>query len=354
MSQMNLKSIKLFLLILSLVFFTAACGSNPYISNDANHSNDEIIARNQNIGNTIGNLLNDGRMEQDGNDIYFSTYEYEDHYARLYRTDLNGKNKVMLLEYLTSAFEMVASYGIYAPDDEIGGINVLDNWIYYIGAEKNVYKVDTNGENNRKLTDIKAGRLFAYEGKLYIIGDPDSQNGKLYLMDFNGENLSLLHDGFVQELNFYSDYIYFEQDSYLYRMDFNGDNIQKIFEHYYGVNGFHIYNDEIYYVLGHKLYKTDMAGENLTKICELKIQAGTGGMKNFFEKNFFYIGEEYDFFRNIKKVFYQVDLDTGTVNSRRIEDNLGYFYVINNKIFFDGFGGIYSMNFDGSGLKDFR
>ena len=331
------------LLMIAMLHSLAACG------NKTNVTYDNSIPKNQYLGNSIGNLMNHGRIAQDGNYVYFSVVE-DDYYARLYRTDLDGKNKTMVLEYLTNNLDIgieIDDFDFYTPSDPIRGINVIKNYIFYIGAENKIYRADKDGENIQKLSDIEMGRLFAYKDMLYIIGDYDNNNCKLYAMDFNGENERVLYDDYVGGISFYNDYIYFSHYSSLFKMDLNFNNKDKIFEHPLSntsnIDAFHIYNDGIYYVSVFRLYKMDMAGKNATEIGD--IDRTQGGVLNFYENHLFFLNHSSEFLGHI-------DLDTAEYNETALRYNAS-FYVINNKVFYKGVGGLYSMNFDGSYHKKF-
>ena len=329
-------------------------------------SSDVVVEKNQRVGNTMSNLRNLGQMAQDGNNIYFSLFE-PDNYTRLFRIDLNGNNRTLIVEYLTiNRFEEEPPefpYGInfpegifnvHMPTDLIRGINVIGDWVYYIGANRRIYKVGVDGENNQRLTDIEATRLIVYDDMIYFT----CSYQRLHTMDTNGENMRLLYGNTVRRIIFYDEYIFINRYGLIFRIDLNGDNLRLVFmsDHIStstrSVYDFHIYNNKIFIELDNKIYSMTMYGGDITEVG--RVNRTSGEASNFYRNYFFYISREQGFLGIERRVFRQINLDTGNIIRRNINHNPVTLHVINNRIFFNTIGGLHSMNFDGSNLRRFR
>lgn len=349
-----------FLIILVVTIFIV------YFLNAMRGSDEVFLERNHRLGNTFGNLANLGQMAQDGNSIYFSSYE-PDYYARLFRSDLNGNNRVLIVEYLTTnRFEAEPPevppsmnlpegiFGVHMPFDLIRGINVIGDWVYYTGANRRIYKVGIDGINNQRLIDIEATRLIVYDDMIYFT----CSYHKLHAMDTNGENIRLLHDNTVRGIIFYNEHIFIRRYGEIFRMDLDGNNIHEIFisinmSTYRSVYDFHIYNNRIYIELNNKIYSMDMNGENIVEISNVNRVSGEASI--FYGNYFFYLKREQGFLGGERRVFHQVNLDTGNINRKNLNHTTATLYVMNNRIFFNSvIGGLHSMNFDGSNLRRFR
>jgi len=331
------------------------------------YSSDDIVVaeRTQNLGNTFGKLMTSGRVAQDGDIIYFSTVD-PDNYTRLFRSDLNRNDRALIMEYLTiNRFEAEPPefppgmnlpegiFDVHMPFDLIRGINVIEDWIYYIGANRRVYKVGVDGRNNQKISDIEATRLIVYNDMIYFT----CSYHKLHAMDTNGENIRLLHENTVRGIIFYNEHIFIRRDGLIFRIDLDGNNMHGIFisaqlSIHRSVYDFHIYNNKIYIELNNRIYIMDMYGGNITEVSNVNRVSGEASI--FYRNYFFYIRREQGLLGRERRVFHQVNLDTGNINRRNINHNTSTLYVINNRVFFNSLLGLYSMNFDGSNLRRFR
>jgi len=340
------KIAKISIVILVFALIVSSCGDNEYEENG-------FSSRNPYKGNYIGNLMSaSSGITYNGNYIFFSAFR-PGNYTRLYKSNINGRNIALLAEYQTANLFDSGTAGIHFPADSITGVNVINDWVYFIGAERMIYKVEILGGNNQRISDRSASKLFVYGENFYFIGRNEEQrNNNLYVMDLYGNNLELLHDGFISRFYFYDEHIYFSRYGSIYKMDFDGSNVLEIFNTLVPIHGLHINDGKIYFVMNFGLYKTDIDGSNKMRIGE--VGRILGNAMNFYENYFFYVSLESGFLGSERTIFHQINLETGSVRRRRINHRPLFIYVINDRIFFHGIRGLYSMNFNGSNLRRFN
>lgn len=212
-------------------------------------------------GNTSGNIMNSGiALECDAGVFYIG----EDFH--IYRKYNNIKEKFLEVKarylnyregylYFTdekfqicrihinnqSTFEVLVKQICYC-------VNIMDEYIYFRNASDNkkLYRVDLNGTNLTVVFSGSALFLNAYKNKLYFC---DAETYHLYKIDANGTNLTCLSDHKVYYPNIVHDGIIYSDKSLggkVYKMDFEGRNIINIFNSYeaYYLN---VYENEIYF-----------------------------------------------------------------------------------------------------------
>lgn len=150
----KLKRIVIIILILLFVVILALLGLNS----------SRTVFNKENIsGNTPGNLFNGGLFSEFNDKVYFSNYKDN---GALYVMDLEG-NKVKKLS-----------------EDNVGYINVLGKYIYYVRNNKN------------KDTDSESVLNF-------------NSNG-IFRVDLNGNNIKMLYDNPSTFMNAHGNYVYYQ------------------------------------------------------------------------------------------------------------------------------------------------
>lgn len=168
---------------------------------DINTSKNKIVF-NENTENTI--IYN--------NNIY--TIKYNDNlgnntgYSKLYKTDLNGKSKKVILEKCER---------FYLYKDKIYYTNYDDNF--------NLYSCDLSGENINKIADFSCAQISVRNDTVFAIS---LNNQMLYTMGLNGENCHKLSELKIQSINVTDDKILFSSNGELCVTNFDFKNIKPL------------------------------------------------------------------------------------------------------------------------------
>lgn len=162
---------------------------------------------------------------------------------KIYRMKLNG----MGLEVINSNEFHNSCYEIYVVEDKI----------YYIGVDANIYYMNLDGSNKTKLNDDKTG--FLGVTKDYIIlnlkkkNDENSEQKQsvsyeTYIMNRDGSDKKALTGERLYNVNIVEDYIYYVNENYdIYKVKVDGTDNTLVSEQavVYNMN---IKNNKIYYM----------------------------------------------------------------------------------------------------------
>ncbi|MCL2643118.1 MAG: DUF5050 domain-containing protein [Candidatus Bathyarchaeota archaeon] len=197
-------------------------------------------------GNTNGNIHNNGYVLINGDWIYYTNFDNNNY---LYKKRLDGNSKQELTK------------GHYSCQ-----LNFVNNWIYYTkGVPGEVYKIDFNGKQNKKIIDKKVGNLIVTNVFIFYRQSYDGDWGKLYKTDLEGQNERLLANNII-EFSICDGWIYYsnrDDGASLYKMDLTGTNIAKLNDHYslfINVVGEYVYYAD--YTDSQKLYRIKIDGTN--------------------------------------------------------------------------------------------
>jgi hypothetical protein len=145
------------------------------------------------VGNTAGNIANEGLAAQQGNWIY---YNNNNDGGILYKIKTDGSGKAKL------------------NDDCSENINVVGDWIYYDNCSDGykIYKIKTDGSGKTKLNDDISlcinivGNWVYYENR--------SDGDKIYKIKIDGSGKAKLNDDSSQCINVVDDWVYYENCSH--------------------------------------------------------------------------------------------------------------------------------------------
>lgn len=222
------------------------------------------------IGVTIGNNNNNcGYATRQGNWIYYMTLSDDAMSININRIKTDGTNKEMLIQ----------------KDWEIYSINVYKKYVYFIAFEpttdeetyqnNKIYKMSLDGKELTVINDNEFSddcqTIYVVNNRVYYIGE----DYNIYSMDLNGGDRKLVSDNETGYIGITNKYILFndypenpqsETDFVTYIMNIDGTGSRQ-------VNGTRLYNpnivgNEIYYVNGDnsEIHKIDINGENDTVI----------------------------------------------------------------------------------------
>ena len=145
-----------------------------------------------------------------GRNVFYRAIE--DNKSNLYKTDLNGRNKVKLR-------------------DEIIEFAIGNGNIYFSSHEEKskLYKMDFNGKNVSKLSDYSAASINV-DGERIIFTNR-SENYKLYQIGTDGTNPKVISEDECWNVNLSGEHIYYRNQSMggsIYRMKTDGSVNEKI------------------------------------------------------------------------------------------------------------------------------
>ena len=179
-------------------------------------SEKEHIILNKGMGNSIQNILHNGRIAYIGDEVFYRNSLNED---KLYKYDIKAKDKIKLSDDKAEFINIYKNYVYYLSNDEIkriktdgtceesllnidktkylfaGGIQIIDNKLYY--NVKNKYE---NTELNSLYTAMTEGKYSLYELDLNTLQSNiiNTVNGsvELYKNDENMINL-IVNNGYT-------------------------------------------------------------------------------------------------------------------------------------------------------------
>ena len=276
------------------------------------------------LGNTNGNLANEGKVASQGNWIYFGAKD------GLYKSKADGSQKQKLCEGYKGS--------------SVYWINVVDDWVYF--ASIGLYKVKTDGSNYQQIDsqDLRG---------VHVIGDW-IYYGSEYKMKTDGfgkEKLDTRNAAAGYTINIVDDWIYFfdkdkENNNGIFKMKTDGSNKQKILSgraDYMIVDG-----NWIYYVnyKDNSLYKMSLDGTDN----ELLLKGNISNL-NIVDDWIYYNGDYND-----KPSLCKIKTN-GSDNQLICHDNAVNINIIDGWIYYeikdDNFNTIYKIKIDGSDKQVF-
>lgn len=185
-----------------------------------------------------------------------SGYNYD---AKMYKMDLDGSNQVVINDndFSTLYVDMYA----------------IKNKIYYIGADNNLYRMNLNGKKRKLILELNEGVLGLNENYVIYIKDKET-----YVANLNGKNEIKILDKIIYTPQIQGDYIYYtDENMELYRIPVVGGEPEKIIDvPAYDLN---VTDNGIYYLSYRNqeevdyslvIYKADLDGGNIEEVQELE------------------------------------------------------------------------------------
>lgn len=160
---------------------------------------------------------------------------------------------------------------------------IKDNFIYFTASD-GIYKINLNSLNGDKRTLLAKGQnfnnIYVFDNVIYTsiaelkAADPTKDKGQivsnLYTMNLDGSNLRKLSNDNMNRIIIYNNYLfYFNIDNQkFYRMNLNGSNKIQIFT--YPISNYNISNNNIYFTgngeMEDNIYKSDLDGKKIIKL----------------------------------------------------------------------------------------
>ena len=283
------------------------------------------------IGNTIGNIRNYGYVASEGKWTYYLSPNEDKSQIGIYRTTKDGKKKEKI--YMTD-MEIVSinAYkgylyfiGITESDEKTVGIEdddvdnkiyrikangssdveilnnnefnnecfeiyVLDNHVYYIGTDRNIYKMKLNGTDRELVSDNGTGYIGITEKYILyndfvqneddneseVISNEKSESASFetFIMNIDGSNKKVLVEGKrLYSANLKDDYVYYTKEEVdeetgnsfipIYRTKI-GSNEEELITKTMAYN-LNLYNNDLYY------FSYNSSNEEEPKVCIFKV-----------------------------------------------------------------------------------
>jgi eukaryotic-like serine/threonine-protein kinase len=271
------------------------------------------------VGNTVGNIINQGLFAQGGDWIYFSNYR--------------GGNTLCKKRLLGSA-EIIISHDVQARY-----INVLDDWIFYsaLPREKQIerdslldhnrylYKVKTDGSKHAQLNSHNTLNVQVIGGWIYYTSyNREAEKFHLYRMRVDGQKQTLIKDDVGMNACIVDGWAYYSIEDGIYRIKTDGrGNIR-------------ICDDRASYItrVGKWIYYRNLSGE---KGCLYKIKASGTERARLNQDDSLNImaADDWVYYINIddSSNIYRVKTD-GSDRSRINEAPTSVFNILEDKVFY--------------------
>jgi len=351
MHRQSLKQKILCFLILTLSIF-ALVGCN----NDSNSKNNSIQTsqeRNNEYGNSMANLQNNGIIASDGENIYYNNSK------GLFMNSLEGGESRSISPH-------------YAEQ-----INVMGDWVYYYtksssGKDKGLWKVKKDGKELTQLRADGIDNLIVTNDWIYFTEkvNPNSDYPSLVKMDMVDNLIQPEHiyEGRTEHLNLVDDWFYFysSREGGICKITIDGENFKKILsiDDEDNISYMVVENEMIYYVLNDTLYYMDIEGNSNKKIISLNSDITTSPFNSFIKAgDYIYITSWDNLYRlDIEKQELN-QINCKLISSKQSEyGNTLYFSPINmigDKLYFiqedDDFDiGIYKQNLENNEFRVFE
>ena len=252
-------------------------------------NNDRVEEVFNTVGNTAGNINNEGLVTKQGDWLFYCQHNYNG----IYKVKADGTEKQRLSEDWPSHINVVGEWIYYCNDGEVykmktdgterkkiyneapDSMIVIGEWIYFSTHFKGVYKMKTDGTEREKMVDMEFEDDWFYNMNIvddwiyYCKQEEDEENDSydaVYRMKLDGtEKQKISNDDFWSwTMCVVDDWIYcklFDEDG-IYRMKTDGSEKQRIIED--EVASINVVGEWIYYVSyvedGYRLYKVKTDG----------------------------------------------------------------------------------------------
>ena len=355
----------------------------------------KVLSSKEKVGNSIGNIRNYGYVASDGNWIYYLAPNEDSSSVGIYRVKGNGSKKEQLLMeddmdiisinyykgylYFIGIIDTEASidtneYALTEENadefvnnkifrlkadgskelevindnnfhDDCYEIYVINDYVYYIGVDQNIYKMKLNGSDSEIVSENKTGYIGINENyiiyNVYNVEAEEDEDEDEEDIDVNTEEVE------VEEVETTS------ADEYVtYIMDINGENPRPIIDgkRLYSVN---IVGDYVYYTnYDKKIYKTKID----SKVEELILDT-TAFNLNYYKDYLYYFNYDNPESESGKVCIFRIKTNgKGEPEKlKALETYSAFLDVSNNRIVFmdanDDYGYIKLIKLDGSQEK---
>ena len=323
------------------------------------------------IGNTVGNIRNYGYVASEGKWIYYLAPNEDRTQIGVYRTSKNGKNKK----------------NIFMTDMDIVSINAYKGYLYFIGinnsneseledddVDNKIYRIKADGSSEMEILNNNEFNnecfdIYVIKGNIYYIGT----DRNIYKMKLNGTDRQLVADngtgyiGITDKYIVYNDYIQEDENTgnasnstiETFIMDINGEN-KRVLIKGQRLSTVNIKGDYVYYT---KEDKNQETGDKKIPIYRTKIDSNTEELMadttaynlNLYENNLYYFNYNDSAEESSKVCIYKVNINGKTHKPEKLKvlDSYSTFLnIANDRIIYmdqnNSYGYIKSTNLDGN------
>ncbi len=240
-------------------------------------------------GNSVGNIVNGGRVAQQDDWIFYPNSSDE---SKLYKIRTDGTERTKLNEDKSWYLNVLGEW-IYYSNNSDGGklykirtdgskrtklnedrsesLNVFDEWIYYLNFINDVgtlYKIRTDGSERMKLNQDSSYYLNVVGEWIYYSNWSDGF--KLFKIRRDGNQRTKLNNDWSKNINVLGDWIYYSHwndDGKLYKIRTDGTECTKLNED--DSSNLNVLCEWVYYRNGNdsgKLYKIRTDGSERQKV----------------------------------------------------------------------------------------
>lgn len=301
-SRQSLKQKMLCFLVLTLSIFSLIGCSN--VSSGKNNSIQTSQERNNEYGNSMTNLRNQGIIASDGENIYYNNSK------GLFMNSLEGGESRSISPH-------------YAEQ-----INVMGDWVYYYtksssGKDKGLWKVKKDGKELTQLRADGIDNLIVTNDWIYFTEkvNPNSDYPSLVKMDMVDNLIQPEHiyEGRTEHLNLVDDWFYFysSREGGICKITINGEQFKKIvpIDDEDNITNMIVEDGMIYYAIEDSaVYSADVDGNNNKKLITLDY----GFAQSHYNDSFTKLGN-YIYLTKYTHDLYRLDLTSQELNQINCE-----------------------------------
>ena len=276
------------------------------------------------IGNTVGNIRNYGYVASEGKWIYYLAPNEDRTQIGVYRTSKNGKNKK----------------NIFMTDMDIVSINAYKGYLYFIGinnsneseledddVDNKIYRIKADGSSEMEILNNNEFNnecfdIYVIKGNIYYIGT----DRNIYKMKLNGTDRQLVADngtgyiGITDKYIVYNDYI---QEGRLECHTLNGNDYDKSLGKGYGEYKILMYADAHSKILSSCQYVLKITGRIKVRNIKCLLKSKSLMLNNVFRCDF----RETDYLWSmVVMIETQKLMDVFKAEGHRLNDSNGVYF----------------------------
>lgn len=246
------------------------------------------------LGNSMGNIQNNGLAVQDGNWIYYIKIDAGNSVG-INKIKDNGKKVKSIIDGEYYSLNLIGNYiycvekeeekynivkiknngknkEIIARDISFSNITITEDWIYY-NKNNVLYRIKLDGSTKEKVSD-KNITIYQIKGnKIYYIYEIDNEQ-YIARMKLDGSDNKRIAKQELEEARYIALYVKgnkvyyilqkdtdnYEQECYLYRMTKSGEKVKEILKIGTDVDSINMQEEKIYYSTAGDIYSMKYNG----------------------------------------------------------------------------------------------
>ncbi len=177
------------------------------------------------VGNTAGNLYNQGLFCEDTSKVYFSN-AYDG--GTLYSMNPDETDFKKITSGAVKNINVAGNHLYYNQSNASGG-----SGLGFVLNVSGIYRSTLKGNSQSCLFQGLSSNLIVLNNTVYYLNHDDPDGPSLYKMDLNGNENQKLSSTIIIPASGYDGYLYYhgtEKDHYLYRLDSSNDSTQVLWK----------------------------------------------------------------------------------------------------------------------------